>query len=212
MTTKRLALSAATAAALATATAYAETKDFDADGFDSIRSTAGVDVIVEVGSDFSVTLETEGDMESAYVEVEGETLVLGRKGRKGMSWGRSGQFTYTVTMPDFVAGDATAGSDLMISGISGGDIELSTSAGSDLEAEGTCDTLEASASSGSDLRAFDLECTDVTASASSGADIEVFATDSIDARASSGADVTVRGNPTRKNTKKSSGGSVRVSD
>lgn len=200
------------AAAALSSTALAETRDFDATGFDSIKATAGVEVIVEVGGDFSVSLEADGELDRAYVELEGDTLVLGRQGRTGMNWGGADRFVYTVSMPDFVAGEATAGSDLTISGINGGAIELSSSAGSDLEAEGTCETLEASASSGSDIKAFELVCTDVKASASSGADIEVHATGSIEARASSGADIRVRGNPTDKDTRKSSGGSVQVSD
>lgn len=190
--------------------AFAETETYNLTGFDSVRSSSGVTVIVEVGPAYSIELETSGDIETAYVQLEGDTLVLGRERRGGINFGRSARFTYTVTMPVFESGRSSSGSDLIISGISGGDIDLRSSSGSDLEAEGTCDSLDARASSGSDIRAFGLTCSDVRAEASSGADIEVTATNSIEARATSGADVDVRGNPERRDTSKSSGGGVRI--
>lgn len=203
-------LAATALTALTISPALAESRSYDFTGFDSIRSTSGVDVIVKVGSGYSIELETNGDPEAALVEMNGDTLVLGRQKTRGMSFGRGARYEFRVTMPDFEAGRATSGSDLFISGISGGDIELSSSSGSDLEAEGTCGSLDADASSGSDIRAFDLSCSDVTAEASSGADVEVTATQSIRARASSGADVRVQGNPESRETSKSSGGSVSI--
>ncbi|GGY36064.1 head GIN domain-containing protein [Parvularcula lutaonensis] len=209
----RTALCAASAASILASTAYAETKSWDLTGFDGVKSTSGVDVIVEVGPDYSIELETEGDFDTARVEVKGDTLILGRESRgMRLNFGRSARFVYRVTLPELTHAGSSAGSDLRISGIDGGDIELSSSSGSDLEAEGSCDSLDADASSGADLMAFDLECADVRAEASSGSDIEVTATRSIKARASSGADITVRGKPERRDTKASSGGSVRFRD
>lgn len=210
MTAFRMALCAVSTAAVLATPAFAETKTWDYTGFDQIVSTQGVDVVVEVGPDYSIEVETEGDIDSARVELKGDRLILGRD-NKGMKLrlGGARRLTYTVTMPELVAASASAGSDLEISGISGGEIELDASSGSDLEAEGTCDRLSADASSGADLMAGDLVCSDVRAEASSGAGIEVHATDSVRARASSGAGVVVTGDPSGRDVRKSSGGSVR---
>jgi hypothetical protein len=208
------ALAASSTALLLASTALAETKTYDLSGFSGVHSYAGVEVEVEVGPEYSVTLETRGDADEASVEVDGDVLKLGRESRRGMnfSFGRGQSFVFTVTMPAFESGKASSGSDLRIEGINGGRVELEASSGGDLEAEGSCSSLTAEASSGSDVRAFDLECDDVKARASSGGEVEVYARQSIDAKASSGGDVDVRGNPDRRNTSESSGGDVDVSN
>ncbi|MEM9837852.1 MAG: head GIN domain-containing protein [Pseudomonadota bacterium] len=202
------------AAALSTSIAVAETVTYDFTGFDSVKATSGVDVIVEVGDAFSITLETDGDVERARVEVKGDTLILGRKSQRGMvlNLGRGATYEYTVTMPELRGGGASAGADLEISGIEGGEVTLDASSGAGIEAEGTCSTLRAEASSGASVDAFDLECDDVRADVSSGADVNVTASDSVRADASSGGAVRVRGNPDDRRTDKSSGGSVRFVD
>lgn len=194
--------------------AFAETKSFDVSGFSEVTATSGVDVAVEVGGSYSVTLETNGAIDEALVEVRGARLVLGRESPGGLriNLGRGARFAYTVTMPDISAAKSMAGADLAITGISGDSVALDASSGSDLEAEGSCTSLSADASSGADIRAFGLACANVRADVSSGADIEVTATGSLRADASSGGTIRVRGNPGDRNIDKSSGGSVRFYD
>ncbi|NRA29452.1 MAG: DUF2807 domain-containing protein [Parvularculaceae bacterium] len=197
--------------ALSIATAHAETESYDLSGFDSVKASAGVNVVVEVGSSFSIELETEGDVDQAKVEVRGDTLYLSRQSRNGMrlNLGRSASYNFTVTMPSLSGASTSSGADMEVSGISGGDISLAASSGSDLVANGTCDTLTADASSGSDIKAFGLSCDNVEADVSSGADIEVTANSSLEADASSGGSVVVRGNPSERDIDRSSGGNVR---
>lgn len=206
----RTALLVPLVAAVSLGIAQAETKTFDLSGFTSVRASAGVDVNVTVGEDFSVSVETQGDIEHAYVELSGETLVLSRERKRGMGWGRGGKFTYTVTMPSFDGGTSTSGADLNVEGIEAGDLELTTSSGAEISASGTCGSLTAKSSSGSNLRAFGVECETVTARASSGSNIETTATQEIDAKVSSGGNIDVRGNPDRRNVKESSGGNVKI--
>lgn len=211
MTIMRPALLTVAATALTLGTAAAETKTYDLSGFENVRASAGIDVTIEVGPDHSVELETMGDVDRALVELDGNTLVLSRKSRRGfnINIGQGENYRFTVTMPEIREASASAGTDVAITGISGGSIDLSASAGSDLDAEGSCESLSTSASAGSDVRAFGLSCANVTASASSGSSVEVTATEAVKARASSGGDVTIRGNPDRRDTSDSSGGSVR---
>ncbi|MEM1381006.1 MAG: DUF2807 domain-containing protein [Pseudomonadota bacterium] len=204
-------LVASTAAfAIAGASALAETKTYDITGFDSIKATQGVEVIVEVGSAYSITLETSGDVDKARVEQDGDTLILGRKSKGArFNLGRSARYQYTVTMPSIEAASSSAGAELEVSGISGDDVRLSASSGSELEAEGSCGSLRVRASSGAAVEASDLACDNVVADVSSGADIEVHASSSVDADASSGGSIVVHGNPGDRSTDKSSGGRVR---
>ena len=210
----RLALSAAGMTLALASLAQAETKSFDVSGFTSVKASAGVDVVVDVGGNFAVSLETQGDIDQAYVEVKGDTLVLGRERQKGMRWGgdRDSRFLYTVSMPSLNGGESSSGADLTINGIDADNLTLATSSGADLKASGSCVNLDAQSSSGSDLKAFDVTCQSVTAKASSGSDLETTATQEINARASSGADIVVRGGPEKRNTKESSGGDVRIRD
>ncbi|MEM7494299.1 MAG: DUF2807 domain-containing protein, partial [Pseudomonadota bacterium] len=79
-----------------------------------------------------------------------------------------------------------------------------------LTASGTCSTVRAESSSGSDIEAGRLVCANGRAEASSGSDITIHVTGSVSADVSSGADVVVRGGPTETDIDKSSGGDVTI--
>jgi len=197
-------------AALATASAAAH--DYNVDDFDAIRASAGVDVTVTVGSEHSVKLVSNTDVEDTRVSVDNGTLTLSRPRSRGINinFGRDARIIYEVTMPAITAAEASSGSDVTISGIDAASLELKASSGADLSASGSCETLEVESSSGSDVHAFNLTCGDVTARSSSGSDIRVQATTSIDASASSGSDVWVRGDPSERDVEESSGGDVTI--
>jgi hypothetical protein len=73
---------------------------------------------------------------------------------------------------------------------------------------GLANSLQANASSGSDIDASEFHTKKCTASVSSGADVRVYATEQLDASASSGGDISYYGNPEKKDINKSSGGGV----
>jgi hypothetical protein len=203
-------LAGAASLAFAAGTAAAETKTYPVSGFDSISSSAGVFVEVSVGSDYSVTLETEGDTDEAVVRMDGDTLVLSRERSRGIRLGSRDRLNFTVTMPAFEDGSASSGSELRVRGVEGGEIGLRASSGANLSIEGSCDDVEADASSGASLNAGDLVCDSGEASVSSGASVRVHTTERIKARASSGGSIRVGGDPDKVDSKTSSGGQVRV--
>ena len=84
---------------------------------------------------------------------------------------------------------------------------LYASSGADIRVSGRANLMYADASSGSDIKAQDLEVKVCHAHARSGADIKVLVTESLMADASSGADIHYSGDP-RVETKKSASGSV----
>ncbi|MCT4614332.1 MAG: DUF2807 domain-containing protein [Marinifilaceae bacterium] len=108
--------------------------------------------------------------------------------------------------------------DISIAVSSGADLDLKldakstnikVSSGADADIKGSTESLIATTSSGSDLNCMEFESKTVEAKASSGSDIYVYVTESITARASSGADIKYKGAPKEKNIHKSSGGSIR---
>lgn len=211
--------------------ASAETRSFDVGAFTAIDVSAGIEVVFEAGPAQSISVENKkGDFSDIDVSVRGDTLVLKRKKQ---NWGWNARrlgYSVSVMAPQISGLEASSGSDVAGTGMSGDAIEIEvssgadvsvasvngrtvsvqTSSGSDATVSGVCTTVRAQASSGSDLSARDLICENAEANASSGSDISLHATTRLDADASSGADIDVYGGPTDVNTDKSSGGSIKV--
>lgn len=225
-------LSATAIAALAfTPVALAETQSYPVDGFTKLDVSAGLDVEFTTGGVYSVTAENrKGDFAEIEIYTRGDTLYVKRPDRKGWGWGKREQYLVTVSAPtisdieassgsdvegsgltgDSIFIDVSSGADVTVTNIQGGTVRLETSSGSDLTASGICDTVRADSSSGSDIEAKDLVCASGRAEASSGSDIAIHVTGKVTADVSSGADVTVYGGPTETDIDKSSGGDVNI--
>ncbi|MEO1136238.1 MAG: head GIN domain-containing protein [Pseudomonadota bacterium] len=209
----RSVLTAGAVSALAITAAQAETQNYDLSGFSIIDASAGVDVEVTVGGEYSVRAEgSADDLERLRLERRGDALEIGRtRDRSGwFQMGRRWNVTVYVTMPSMTGVDVSSGADVMASGIDAGRFSASVSSGADAKLSGTCDTIEADGSSGADLDARDLRCANAVADVSSGADLIVYASESVEADASSGGDVSVYGAPKTTNIDKSSGGGVSI--
>jgi len=89
---------------------------------------------------------------------------------------------------------------------------VSASSGSDMELSGACSAVRISASSGANVKAGGLTCTNASANASSGASVRAHATASGDGNASSGGSVHFAGGASQQEVRQSSGGSVRFSN
>ncbi len=228
---RTLTLVSASALALA-GLASAETQTYDVSGFSGIDVSAGIDVTFSTGSSYSVSAENKnGDFSDLKIETSDDALVISRVKKNWTSgWNKRQKYAVTVTAPSLSFINASSGSDITGSGLSGDQVSLSvssgadidvsdidavsvsleSSSGSDLNASGTCDSVSADSSSGSDIEASGLICRIGDADASSGSDIEIHATESVTADASSGADIDVYGGPTITDIDKSSGGSVSI--
>ncbi|MEO0551003.1 MAG: head GIN domain-containing protein [Pseudomonadota bacterium] len=211
--------------------AAAETRTYTVDSFTAIDVSAGLDVVFETGTAQSVEAENKtGDFDDIKVTVKGDTLVLSRAKKTNWGWNRRESYRVTVSAPvlssieassgsdikgsgltgDTVRIDTSSGADADVTGIEADEVQLESSSGSDLKAAGTCGKVIADSSSGSDIMARNLICASAQADASSGSDITLHATDALYADVSSGADVTVFGAPADTNVDKSSGGSVNI--
>lgn len=89
------------------------------------------------------------------------------------------------------------------------ELTCKSSSGAGMVLRGEANSFMASSSSGSDIRAYELQSKDCTAKASSGADIRLSVSRSFNGKATSGADIKYKGNPDKISKNDNSGGSVR---
>lgn len=201
---------AAAIAASLISPAYAETKSFDLTGFTRVSASAGVDINVTVGGDYSVKADstTEG-LERLKVELVGDELQIGRN-HKNFNWKRGGRVTVTVSTPALSGLEVSSGASLDASGVDAGNFSIDASSGGDLEVSGRCDALTVDVSSGGNIDAKALQCRSAAADASSGGNADIYASESVAGEASSGGHVDVYGKPKNISKDTSSGGSVSI--
>lgn len=228
-------LAAASAALLLLAApALAETRTIELPAFTALDISSGIDAVVTVGGTQSITAEATDKrlLDDLKLKVEGNTL------KAYYDWsffdlfafGNRDQIKLTIVAPALTKVEASAGSDVEATGVTGDALEFNSSSGADLslkavagksidlnassgaglEIEGTCETGTANASSGSDLEADDLLCVTMDANASSGSDLDAYASKSVKANASSGSDLTIHGNPAEVEQESSSGSDVKI--
>ncbi|MDC9823477.1 DUF2807 domain-containing protein [Devosia sp. ZB163] len=231
--TTMLAAAAAVALLLAVP-AYAETRAIELPAFTAVDISSGIDAVVKIGPTQSIEAEASDPrlLDDLQVKVEGRTLKAYFDWNifDLLSFGSDRRITLHITAPALDTVDASAGSDINATGITGDRLSFNASSGADISASGvvakainlqassgagldiagTCDVAKANASSGSDLDASDLVCATVDANASSGSDLEVHATGAVKVNASSGSDVTVSGSPSDVEQESSSGGDIQV--
>lgn len=203
----RLILAGCALAMACTGTAFAEPRNHS--GFTRVDASAGTDVEVTVGQGFSVDVSGPG-ADRVITRVSGQTLVVER--RRGFSFGPGRSAQVRVTMPRVEGLSASSGSDLVATGVNGGDLTLDSSSGADLRVSGRCASFVADVSSGADIHAQELRCENGSVDASSGADARVFASGRLNVDASSGGGVVAYGNPNIGSVDLSSGGSLRRAD
>ena len=196
---------------LAFTSASAESRDFDFDGFSRVGASAGVNVEVTAGADYSVRVESnDAGFGELKITNKNGALNIGRN-RANRSFGkRQSKISVYVTLPALNGVNASSGSDVDAKGIDADKFSVHVSSGADVSLAGECSHLDAGVSSGSDLNGESLQCRTADVSASSGADATVYASEKVDANASSGSDITVYGRPENNSINKSSGGGVSI--
>lgn len=102
---------------------------------------------------------------------------------------------------------AQEGGDIEFNNLTCETIDCSATSGSDVSLKGKANMGQYKASSGSDIHAGSFVVTRLECSASSGSDISTHVTEYIDASASSGAEISYKGNPKAK-TSTSLGGDI----
>jgi hypothetical protein len=197
-------------------------------GFNAIKISSGIDLYVTMGDEEKVTIVADGDIiDEIITEVKDGVLKIHQKEHL-FNWMWNKERKAYVTVKTLKKIEASAGSDVKSENtITGDNLELDISSGSDLKMNveveklslesssgsdanlsGKAKYFKADASSGSDINASELKTKICEVEVSSGSDASVNVSDQLVARASSGGDITYSGDPQDKDIHKSSGGGV----
>lgn len=202
--------------------------------FDRISSCCGVDVYISEGYSSTLTVETnfEEHLPDIKTEVKKGELKISFRTKSFFKRPNNLRVKVTLAAHNLTAINVSSGSeifsttpltarDIRISANSGAEvkmelkanhIECSASSGSGIKLTGEASSAAVKASSGSGINMGGMIIKSVKASSSTGSDIVVNVTDEINAKASTGGNVKYKGNPSRVDKKKGTGGSVRQVD
>jgi hypothetical protein len=222
---RSITIMAAVAAGLLISTAaYADSKTYELSGFDKIDIATGLDAVVKLGDNFSVTATsgsaqaldnlkldvTDGVLVARFDQSFLDFIISG--GLVGMLLSSGNALSIEVTMPAISAIDASSGADVRAQGLTGDQLSLSASGGANIDVtDAKLGTVQIGASSGADV---DISGTaasvDAEASSGAGVDAEKLMAASVTANASSGGSISVHATDSI-NAEASSGGDVDVS-
>lgn len=182
------------------------TRSYQVGAFDKISVAGPYEVNVVSGGNGAITAKGgENLLAETEVVVDGDTLKIMPKKRKGIRWNwRGGKAVFTVNAAalhgasiagsggisvdkvegDF-DGDVAGSGDMRIGQIAGGKVKLAIAGSGDVEAAGKADSVDLSIAGSGDI--------DVGGLASRTADVSIAGSGSVRANASESADVSIMG-------------------
>lgn len=184
-----------------------DTETRDLSGFHSVKVGGGVNLVVQQGSDYQVTVATSGgELEDLHTEVKQDVLVISRdpsssfftrflmQGLRAFISGDK-QFTVTIVSPALNDIIASGGSNVRIPAeFTGDSLSIRASGGSDVSFNGKVKQLSITNSGGSDVT-LRGSAEHIDLDISGGSDVlglrEFEASDAV-ITASGGSDVTIR--------------------
>ena len=193
--------------------------------FTSVQANSGLDVIIEYGTERSVTVEADDNLhQHIMTDVSGGTLEIS----SDVNIRNAASKKVIVRLPLITGIEASSGSmvkssnplkseSLKLDANSGSSMEVNVeskkvtceaSSGSHMKVSGTTESLQTEASSGSTLDARDLVAGNVKSDASRGSTIFVNPSDLLKAEASSGGKIYYTTTPEKLQKEVSTGGSV----
>lgn len=205
-----------------------ETRDLDK--FSELKVSEGIEVIAKKGNENSVEIEVSRiDIGRIMTEVRGDRLSIYVKRNSWSNRNRSGKIrvnlTYTEEMEEIVVNtsaevvfeDMIKSKRLTIKASTSAVVEvkvqvttldMSSTTSGRIDIRGDADEVEATASTGATIYAYDVEAIEVYAKANTGAEVRVNAQDRLRASANTGGVVSYRGKP-KTDVRSNTGGSVR---
>ena len=193
--------------------------------FDEIKVSRGMNVYISQGDETKVVVKADENLLDAIeTKIEGNTL----KVTSNQNIRRAKTKKVFVTTPNISMIKTTAGSNvysetvinsrnLDLSSSAGSNMKLkvnadhltvSVSAGSNIKLEGKSESFSGKATSGSNLKAEELTTKNCEVNVSSGANIWINTKNDFEGHASSGGNIFYYGNPGTTDIEKSSGGNV----
>lgn len=184
-------------------------KEFDLSSFEELSLANAWDVKLVQGSQNKLIVKAnENLIEELKIDQDGQTLKIGTKNRDNI--GRADSKLITIYFSNSLTKlKASSGVNLFASDeLTFGDIDISSSSGSDVELIVKTQKLNCSSSSGSDLL-LKISSTEVIANSSSGSDLELIGNSkSLQATSSSGSDLKIEGYTDNLSATSSSGSDI----
>lgn len=201
--------------------------DYKLDAFDEISITGNIEVILQKGAEEKAIVETFDIPEDELnIGVRGQVLKLSMLNSVFNKHKRIKVTVFYKTLRAVrahagseVEADAALENDLLELRVSSGakmaleikanKLEASATEGGILRLRGEVESQKASASTGGQYRAVELNCKDTYVRTSTGGEAEVVALESLDANASLGGSIEYKGDPGERNRRTILGGDVR---
>jgi hypothetical protein len=187
----------ATTLALMAGPAMAAQKTIELPPFTSVHLTSGIDANITVGGTQSV----EADAPDAGVLEDMKIRVVNGELEAWFDWSIFDIFpsnergvVLTISVPELVGIDASAGADIDVTGMAGDSLDLESSSGARIDANGVAgDSLALDASSGARINATGVVGKAISIESSSGANVEVDGScTSASVEVSSGSDIDAK--------------------
>jgi len=193
--------------------------------FDEIKVSRGMNVYISQGNETKIVVKADENLLDAIeTRIEGNTLKVTAKQNirrattkkvyvttpnisKIRSSAGSNVFSETALKSEELNLASSAGSNMKLEVIAD-KLTASVSSGSNMKLEGKVKSFSGKASSGSNLKAEEMNTKNCKVDVSSGANIWITAKNNFEAHASSGGNIFYYGDPETTDIEKSSGGNV----
>ncbi len=183
------------------------TESREVGAFTKVVTKGSIDSVVTVGGGQSVSIQAdEDDIDDIKTEVKGDTLYISIK--KNGRWSNHGDIKATISMASFESFGISGSGEAEITGIDGGNVELSISGSGDITAEGNCGDIEIDISGSGDVEAQNLICRNGDVEISGSGDASVHATGDISVEVSGSGEVDVYGDPSVRRMRISGSGEI----
>lgn len=193
--------------------------------FSELKISHGMNVYISQGSESKVVVNADENLHDVIeTKIEGDALVI--TANRNIRSAKTKKVFVTVSDLSKISASAgcnvfsetviksqnldlscSAGSNMNLE-VKAENINISVHAGSNAKLEGVTSNFEASASSGANIKSKALKAKNGIAKVSSGANIWLTSEEYLSANASSGGNIHYYGNPESTDIKKSSGGNV----
>ena len=201
----------------------------DHENFTRIHLYAPVDLIVEVGGDYSVSLEGEKRAvnnllsrvanSALFVSTRDEDVAGGlinnrsivvMNGQRFVNGKAFGDLVMHVTLP-MLSGLSMAGAgNATITALDSRYLELSLAGAGDIDARGQCGRLSVRLAGAGDVHADDLICSEVDVIITGSGDVDVHARNAADLKILGAGDISVKGAPGTVNRHVSGAGDITI--
>lgn len=191
--------------------AVAEERAYEIETFTGVHVARGTSLEMSVGDTLSAIATSDAtSLGELVVEVKDGVLHVKRRSLTRENGYRGA--VVKVTAPnlslDYI--EVSTGSEADIVDLSIENARVLVNTGSRADLAGSCGSIDAKITTGSELHARDLLCGKVKAKARTGSSVNVFASDSVEAYARMGSEVTVYGKPANVKKGKFLGAEIKI--